>query len=642
MKNLTLDLIDTSLSNRIMIAGTCFLVVACALILFVGGAQGRILAGDISAQLDPQQITLGDAAILAVHISGEQTGPPSISPVDGLRFFPMGQSSQYQSINGKVSSTVSYLYQVQAEDSGNYTIPPVRANINGRIRKSEPINLRVSGSGRSRSPGVTPLPPPAPTVAGQTGASSHRPGEENQIAFLRVTPSKYRSYVGELVQIEIKAFFRQGLQATLNSLPVFSNNAFACQGLSKKPTQTEEIIDGVPYAVLTWHTAMSAVKEGEHPVSAELGAILLIPQTSRRRHRAFGNSMFDDDFFNNFFNTTREEAVKLTNNSQKMRVLPLPRAGRPKNFSGAVGQFRLSASASLKSCMVGDPITLKMTVKGDGNFDRVSSPLLTSPKGWKTYTPTASFKPADSPSYKGKKRFEQAIIPLEASIKKIPPVEFCYFNTGSKKYITLRTKPIKIKITPDSIQAKESSQKDSTQKASLAGTSDSSGSIKTPLGLAPIHVGLGPVVTNLRPVLANPWFIGAQGIPLGLLFAGLFLGRRNRRLSDNPALLKRKYVKQKVGKSIKEMDRAIAGHDVPGFFNACRCSAQERLGEVWSQTPESITLAEVKERLSENAAGVRHVFENADAVAYSGQTFSQEELRQFRDLVIKELKNLEN
>ena len=221
-------------------------------------------------------------------------------------------------------------------------------------------------------------------------------------------------------------------------------------------------------------------------------------------------------------------------------------------------------------------------------------------------------------------------------------MEFSYFNTSSEKYITLRTKPIKIKITPDSIQARESSPKGATQKASLAGTSDSSGSIKTHSGLAPIHVGLGPVVTNLRPVLANPWFIGAQGIPLSFLFVGLFLGRRNRRLSNDPALLKKKYVKQKVGKSIKEMDRAIAGHDVPGFFNACRAAAQERLGEVWSQAPESITLVEVKERLAEKAAGIRHLFENADAVAYSGQTFSQEELRQCRDLVIKELKNVEN
>ena len=170
--------------------------------------------------------------------------------------------------------------------------------------------------------------------------------------------------MGELVPVQIKAFFRQGLQASLNSFPVLSNNAFASQGLSKKPKQTEEIVDGVPYAVLTWHTTMSAVKEGEHPVSAELDATLIIPQTSRRRHRAFGSRIFDDDFFNNFFNNTREEAVKLTSDIQNMRVLPLPKAGRPKNFSGAVGRFKIWASASLKSCMVGDPHNIEDDGKG--------------------------------------------------------------------------------------------------------------------------------------------------------------------------------------------------------------------------------------------------------------------------------------
>ena len=387
---------------------------------------------------------------------------------------------------------------------------------------------------------------------------------------------------------------------------------------------------------------MSAVKEGEHPVSAELDATLIIPQTSRRRNRVFGNSMFNDDFFNNFFNTTREETVKLTSSRQKMRVLPLPKAGRPENFSGAVGRFKLWASASLKSCMVGDPITLKMTVKGDGNFDRVSSPLLTSTDQWKTYTPISSFKPADSSGYKGKKRFEQAIIPLDASINKVPPLTFSYFDTRKEKYVTLRTRPIKVKITADTRQARVSSAKNSDGNKPPIQSSDSSGLNKNPNGLAPIHVGLGPVTASLTPIFENPWFIGTQGIPLGALFIGLFLGRRNRRLSNDPAILKQKHVKQKINKSIKEMDRTIAGHDVPGFFSACRCTVQERLGEIWSQAPESITLAEVKDRLSKNAAGVRHVFENADAVAYSGQTFNQEELKKFRDLIIKELKNLEN
>jgi hypothetical protein len=159
--------------------------------------------------------------------------------------------------------------------------------------------------------------------------------------------------------------------------------------------------------------------------------------------------------------------------------------------------------------------------------------------------------------------------------------------------------------------------------------------------LAPIHVSLGHLVTDLKPLVARPWFIGAQGLPLGLFFAGFFLGRRNRKISRDPAFLKKKQVRQKVGRSIREMDRAIAEHDVSLFFNACMSAARERLGELWSLPAETITLAEIKARLGEDAAGIRQVFQKADAAAYSGQSFSHGELERCRDLFLEELKNLD-
>jgi len=642
MKHARINVLKTVPWKQILIVGTCSLFTMCALTLFAGGrAQGKASDGNISVMVEPQQIGFGDAAVVAIQVTGESSGPPSIPKVEGLRFIPMGQSSQYQSINGRVSQITSYLFQVEPEHAGDFTLPPVTAVVNGQARTSDPVLLRVSGAG-SGSGGAKPrasLPPPSTTTTTRTPQGSLSGEEQNQVAFIRVTPTKYRAYVGERVPVEIRAFFRQGIQATLNSFPVFQGQAFATQGLSEKPEQTEVVIDGIPYAVLTWHTAMSAVKEGEHPVSAQLDATLLMPQTSRRRN-PFGRGFFDDDFFNSFFTSTQEETVRLTSAYRNMRILPLPKAGKPEDFSGAVGKFRLWASASPDSGMVGDPITLKITVKGTGNFDRVACPQLASSKGWRTYTPTGSFKAADSAGYEGKKSFEQAIIPLDASIDRVPPLTFSYFDTAQEKYVSLRTRPIKVTVTPDSYQAHKGSVVDPGRGDSHAGAPGASGPTDKPEGLAPIHVALGPAATSLSPIFKDPWFIGTQGIPLGALFVGLFLGRRNRRLSNDPSILRKKEVNQFISSSLKEMDRTIAGHDVQGFFNACRRAAQERLGEVWCQASESITLAEVKTRLAGNAEGIRQVFENADAAAYSGRTFSQEELREFRDLLIKELKNL--
>ena len=628
--------------RRAVIAAATLLPAACVLFFFSGGAQGKIDSGNISVTLEPKQVQLGEGAILAIQVSGEAAEQPVVTGVSGLRFFPLGQSSEYRSINGLVSASTSYLFQIQAQYPGEFTIPPVEMSINGRVQKSESMTLKVAGGGGLHSRGGA-LPPPA--MSRQGGGNTVFPSgrgnstEETAPAFLRVIPRKALSYVGELVPIEIRAYFRQGMQATLNSLPVLSGSAFAFQDPDKKPQQTEEVVDGIGYTVLTWYTAVAAVKEGEHRVDAELNATILLPERGRRNRSPFGRGLFDDDFFNGAFAGGREEHVTLKNPRLKIRILPLPKLGKPENFSGAVGHFMLSASATPKKSMVGDPITITMTIEGAGNFDRVSSPSLDISKGWKTYTPTTSFNAGDSAGYEGKKTFEQAIIPLDASMKEIPPVEFSYFDTKSEKYVTLKTNPIQVDIVPGAAYSKAVSN--SPGPSGSQPTSNSSSVLqKGSVGLTPIHVGMGHVVADLRPIIKNPWFLGAQGIPIGALFLGLFFTRKQKKISGDPGMDRKKQVRRKVARSIKEMDRAMNENDVPGFFTACRCASQESLGEIWSISPESITLAEIRDRLSGRAEGIRHVFETADAVAYSGQSFSQEELRKCRDLVIGEMEKM--
>ncbi|MBW2599489.1 MAG: hypothetical protein JRC60_05280 [Deltaproteobacteria bacterium] len=218
-------------------------------------------------------------------------------------------------------------------------------------------------------------------------------------------------------------------------------------------------------------------------------------------------------------------------------------------------------------------------------------------------------------------------------------MEFSYFNTKARKYISLKTKPIPVKIVPSSDIARNIPAGSAQQlKDSIA-----SGAINNPgtPRLAPIHISLGHMTKDLKPNVTNPWFIGAQGISLCALIGGIFLGRRKRRLDRNPEIMAKKRINQKIERSVKEMNIFIAEHDVQGFFNACRSASQERLGEIWSLPPETITLADVKDRLPEDMTGIRQIFETADAVVYSGQSFSQEELKQYRELIIEELKNLE-
>jgi len=647
-------------NRRRLGAGAMFLLAAVAVAFFSSGSQAGlgkangnntsgVSHGRVSAAIEPGRIAMGEAAILVVQVSGEQAGPPELRSVDGLRFYAMGRSSQYQSINGRVSATTSYLFQVQPEHSGDFVIPPARADIDGNVQKSKPVTLHVA-QGASRHSMGSALPssrqPAQNKTTSQTGGHIKKgqlmSWEKGKPAFLRVLPRADRAYVGELLPMEIKAYFHQGVQASLRALPVITGGAFAGGDLKEKPAQTEEILDGDPYNVLTWHTAMSAVKEGEHPVSVELDATLGIPEQSRRRS-PFSRSLFDDNFFNGIFQNIREESVKLSNPKLKIRILPLPKMGRPKNFAGAVGQFKFSATATPKKTMVGDPITIKMRIKGTGNFDRVSIPALKMDEKWKTYRPSASFKPLNSAGYNGEKSFEQAVIPTNNAIKTIPPITFCYFDTEKEKYITLKTNPIPLTVTaaqthPGQAATSKATQTVNTSEQSVPAKNERSENNN----LEPIQVALGTSVKSLRPLVENPWFMGAQGLPVSAIFLGLFFSRRQKRRLNDPGLIRKKQVKQKISLSIRKMEQSITAHDVSGFFNACRAASQERLGQIWGQTPDSITLAEIKHRLGDHGEGMANVFENADAAVYSGRSFSVEELQKLRDLVVHELNDLDH
>lgn len=638
------------LRNRLTLTAATLVLAAAALAFYSGFSQagsrqsGRNpLDGLIAAALEPDTIKLGEGAVLVVQVAGDHAAPPALTPVNGLQFYNMGRRSQYQSINGRVSATTTYLFQVQPEHSGKFTIPPVAARINGRLYKTNSVTLTViKGTARHLQP-QSPSRSRAPQSQRQSAAP--RTGtlmswEKNQPAFLRVLPRAGSAYVGELLPVEIKAYFHQGVQASLNSFPMIEGQAFSFREMKDKPGQTREILDGVGYNVLTWYTGVSAVKEGEHEVSVALNATLGIPQQSRRRS-PFGRGFFDDDFFDHFFSDIREEPVKLTNPRLKLRILPLPRMGRPADFSGAVGDFKLTATATPQKTMVGDPITVKMILDGTGNFDRVACPRLQVGENFKTYRPSSTFTPESTTEYRGEKCFEQAVIPLSADVKSIPPVTFSYFDTGEKKYVTLRTKAIPIDLTAGTQQARTDQPNPPTTASTPQEPSTSPVPAKGEKNtLHPIHVAMGPTVKSLKPLVSNPLFLGAQALPLGALFMGLFLTRRQRKYAVDPGLERQKRVRQEVSRQVKNMDLAITAHDVPAFFKAARAACQERLGEIWGQAPESITLSEIRYRLGDDGKGIITVFQNADAAAYSGQTFTPESLRKFRGLLVSELKQI--
>jgi hypothetical protein len=65
----------------------------------------------------------------------------------------------------------------------------------------------------------------------------------------------------------------------------------------------------------------------------------------------------------------RAEALALT-------ILPLPEAGRPPGFTGAVGSFNVHATLDRHMVQVGESVRLRLVIAGDGNLEGFEAPRL--------------------------------------------------------------------------------------------------------------------------------------------------------------------------------------------------------------------------------------------------------------------------
>lgn len=613
------------------------IVAACAAALVLA-ATASAAPPAVTAQLNRANIALGDSAQLTITVSGggdDAVAPPA---VPGLEFVAAGQSSQYQSINGVATSTISVTYEVIPQRAGTFTIPALS-------RGSQPVVLHVQpGNGLSRAAvgnnsGASSLPPPA---TGGLSAGETRLTQDGS-AFVRLLLPKRELYVGQTVPVDIQVGLRPGLEASLEGLPTLNGDAFMLNKLSPQPEQTQEAIAGKSYTVLTWHSALAAVKPGDFSLTVETPLTVRMHTAPQRRARmprgvfddSLFNDVFNDSFFQSFFGGMTEKQITVASEPDGLKVLALPAAGRPAGFAGAVGKFEVSSELSSARTAAADPLTLRLKVTGAGNFDRVNSTMLGEVGGWKTYKPTVKFEPADSAGYSGEKDFEQAVIPMQPGRQTVPALAFSFFNPDTRRYETKLTAPLSVEVsTPPAGNL-------TTTTAPASNASHIPASKPRREGLCPDHVETGSTVATLRPLYFQTWFVGSQGaLILGFVGGLSFLRRRERRVNDADGA-RRREASSAIATCLAEMDAASIAGDAARFFQCARAALQHSLAARWHVIPASITIAEIDARLNGEGAEMRRIFALADQAAYSGQHLGAGDFQQWKETVRGQLKHTE-
>ena len=322
------------------------------------------------------------------------------------------------------------------------------------------------------------------------------------------------------------------------------------------------------------------------------------------------------DPFDAFTNLAPPRQIHLTTPVVALNVLPLPEAGKPANFSGAIGQFKLEAEATPAKAQTGDPVTIRLRLSGQGNFDRIAPPILSDDHGLKTYPTTNKFKADDDVNLSGVKTFEQVVIAEEPRTT-LPSYHFNYLDPATGRYVTVDTPPVAVKIEGNRLTAPAPAL---TAAASAATPTAAPTPTPDPEDIHYILTEPGPRhgAAEFRPLYRRPLFWEVQGVALaGLLALGGAAGWRVRvRNASNQHAAQ-------LARQQSDLQRALRREDTGRreFYTAATRLAQLRAGADASLSAEEI--ARVKRLDADTASSVREIFDRHEELAYSGAAAAQ-------------------
>ncbi len=97
----------------------------------------------INRNVDQNKIFIDEYIKLSITVSGESQASAKISlpELDFLTFSKNGQSSQTSFINGIVGRSISYNYIIRPMQTGVFSVPPIKAVVNGKLLQTKPLKL---------------------------------------------------------------------------------------------------------------------------------------------------------------------------------------------------------------------------------------------------------------------------------------------------------------------------------------------------------------------------------------------------------------------------------------------------------------------------------------------------------------------
>jgi hypothetical protein len=352
-----------------------------------------------------------------MNMDGDNFNQPSF---EGFRIIagPSQQVSQSW-INGKSSFEKIYSYYLLPMQKGNLVIRQATIEYNGQIYKTSPIRINVTNAVQEAR-----NPDDAPQIS----------ADDN--LYLVADISKTNPYINEPITVVYKLYFSPNIGITNSrELNKPKYNDFWSQNIDIKQFVPEEaMFKGKRYGVFVLKKiVLYPQKSGKlviEPLSLDIDV-----QLPTNRADMFGRVIYTNG------------NKRVSAGAKTISVKALPEAGKPADFSGAVGKFDFRVTPSKTNLKSGESLDLLVSVTGSGNMKLFNLPKPVVPNSLEMYDPVHDEKVNTTlAGMSGKISDKYTIIPQFKGNYPIKPMQFSYFDLGSGTYKTISSPEIMINV----------------------------------------------------------------------------------------------------------------------------------------------------------------------------------------------------
>jgi hypothetical protein len=403
-------------------------------------ATGRGSIDDIkvTASVSKNQVATGEHFEVIYAISGngniESLNPPSFSNFQVLG--GPNQSSSFTSVNGKTSSSMTLSYDLMAVKEGEYAIGGATLVINGKQYKTNSVKIKVVKGNAA----------PATAQGNPAGRQQERgmDGNASDIGkrlFIRAVADKTNVYQGEGLAVTYKLYTNIELvDNALDKLPDF--NGFWSQEIKNSDPNVRwetETYQGNRYNVAVLKQIILFPERSGKLTLDPLGMTFMV-----RQQVSSGDS---NDPFDMFFGSYKDVKYKIKSSPVTIHVKPLPEAGKPEGFEGAVGSFSVAAIVDKSELKANEALNYTLKITGSGNLKLLKAPTVNFPADLEKYDPKITDHLTESLSgVSGSREYGYLLIPRHEGNYTIAPLNFSYFNPSTQRYVTLTTGSFDLKV----------------------------------------------------------------------------------------------------------------------------------------------------------------------------------------------------